>query len=171
MVIYQPTPTETIKGFVELSQLGENTKIRILECSAGNGDLADVFRLNFPNAEIECIEIDSLQCQLLAAKGYTTYEGDFLALRALPKEYDLLLCNPPYNTPNDAEAYKSHIVQAISKLQKNKTLIASMSYDLAFCSDLRAYFPRCQIEVFEDEKTNYNGFGKTKIMFLRVMKL
>ncbi len=171
MTIYQPTPTETIKGFVELSQLNGHSKIRILECSAGNGDLADVFRLNFPDAEIECIEIDSLQCQLLAAKGYPTYEGDFLALRELPKEYDLLLCNPPYNTPDDAQAYKTHIKHAISLLQKYKTLLVSMPHDLGFCENLCYLFPYYSIGVFEDEKTNYKGFGKTKIMFLRVRKL
>lgn len=171
MIIYQPTPTETIKGFVELSQIDTNSKIRILECSAGNGDLADVFRLNFPNVEIECIEIDSLQCKLLAAKGYPTYEGDFLALRALPKEYDLVLCNPPYNTPNNAEAYKTHILHAISLLQKGKMLIAAMPYDIGFCESLKYILRPKSIEVFEHEKTNYKGFGKTKIMFLRVRKL
>ena len=46
-----------------------------------------------------------------------------------------------------------------------------MPYDWDFVYSLKSYMIDYSIEIFENEKTNYKGFKKTKIMFLRVRKL
>lgn len=123
LAYYLPTPSETLLNFVRLADFQNNVYRNVLECSAGEGALCDVLRFH-TTAEIECVEINPLYCNILAHKGYKTYCIDFL--KFVPqKKYDLWLMNPPYSTPYDKYAYCTHIEYAISILPKGTTLIAS----------------------------------------------
>jgi hypothetical protein len=85
-----------------------------LEPSAGTGALAAVL----PRARTTCVEISKLRCQVLIARGFETYQADFIewaaATRATPKRFTRCLMNPPFSEG-----------RALAHLREAASLIAS----------------------------------------------
>ncbi|MDR6517872.1 50S ribosomal protein L3 N(5)-glutamine methyltransferase [Variovorax atrisoli] len=81
--------------------LGEHTQ-RVLDLCTGNGSLAVLAALTYPEVTVDAADI-SLQALEVAAINVTRHELDARVrlvesdgLKNLPGPYDLVLCNPPY---------------------------------------------------------------------------
>lgn len=71
----------------------------MLEPSAGQGHILDLFKENFGNAKIYCIEQNPLHCERLREKGYEPICEDFA--NTAPFEVDCVLMNPPFTYEMD----------------------------------------------------------------------
>lgn len=80
---------------------------RVLEPSAGKGDIADYLceNFNFKPESISVCEVDEDLIHILQGKGYPVIEKDFLRL-AEPYQFDIVLMNPPFANAAD------HILKA-----------------------------------------------------------
>jgi hypothetical protein len=89
---FYPTPERVAAAAVELAAIGPEHSV--LEPSAGQGGLADLL----PKDRTTCVEIAPLHCAILAAKGYTVEEADFLAwAEHEPRRFDRVVMNPPFS--------------------------------------------------------------------------
>ena len=94
---FYPTPERVARAALEMACIEPHHGC--LEPSAGMGGLAGLM----PKENTRCVEISTLHCKVLEAKGYLVNCGDFLALSSewpwLPPGagYDRILMNPPYS--------------------------------------------------------------------------
>ncbi len=110
---FYPTPHAIAEFVASVADVhGEEL---ILEPSAGTGGLASWF----PALGTTCVEISSLHCKVLEAKGYEAIEADFLAWK--PSHlYDLVVMNPPFSEGR----WLAHLQHAAPMLKKTGRLIA-----------------------------------------------
>ncbi|MFT6550457.1 MAG: hypothetical protein ACJA1I_000485 [Zhongshania marina] len=113
-----PTPEPVVERLLDEADIQPGMKV--LEPSAGKGDIADAIREANPDAELEVVEIDSSLRDLLAAKGYEPAGRDFLEQEG---EYDRIVMNPPFEKNADIE----HIRHAYSLLKPGGRLVAVTS--------------------------------------------
>lgn len=78
-------------GLVTQYRLNEFT---MLEPSAGQGHILDLFSYNFPNAKINCVDINPNHCEFLKKKGYSPICSNFLDVEPFP--VDVIIMNPPF---------------------------------------------------------------------------
>lgn len=103
------TPPEVAAELVGLAGpiLGDYTRTaypaRVLEPSAGCGNLVRQIQARAPGAQITAVEIDPRWARELRVLGEcTVVEGDYLAQPAPERLYDLAVMNPPYNGGEEA---------------------------------------------------------------------
>lgn len=117
---FYPTPKsflERIKSdfWQEIKSLG--SVIKVLEPSAGKGDIADYVkswskRYTYEqHCKVDCIEIDKTLQATLKGKGYTVVYDDFLSFNTFTR-YDLIFMNPPFENGD------KHLLKAISMQEK-----------------------------------------------------
>jgi hypothetical protein len=124
-VHYNATCLRTLQLFSE-ALLPYQYKARfVLEPSAGYGDVAQVAVKSCPDAQVHCLEIEPDLVGLLLDKGFAVKQADFLNFNTGLK-YDVICMNPPYNTPDDREAWKKHFFKALYLLQPDCVLICSL---------------------------------------------
>jgi Methyltransferase small domain len=88
----------------------------VLEPSAGIGSLLDYLPLR-----TKAIEISSLRCEVIKAKGFDVECYDFIEWSKQTKDrYDKIIMNPPF----DQGQWNAHIKQAASLVNPNGKLIA-----------------------------------------------
>ena len=111
---FYPTP----KSLLEKIIANDGRKIqlskfsRILEPSAGKGDIADFLKAKmYEEAPVDCIEINENLRATLKGKGYPVIGDDFLSFQTF-YHYDLIFMNPPF--ANGA----AHLLKAL-QMQKN----------------------------------------------------
>lgn len=119
---FYPTPKSFLKQIcddfskeIKSFQDDHQYDIKVLEPSAGKGDIADYLKKNWgqysysctPHVDVECVELDTNLRAVLKDKGYPVVYDDFLAFNTYTK-YDLIFMNPPF-----ADAEK-HLLKAIS---------------------------------------------------------
>lgn len=97
---YFPTPKLVAAGMLEqLSRGTESKPVRVLEPSAGKGDLLDAYRESEPNATFLAVEMSSELREILKAKGYEVSDvHDFMDLK--PEDtglFDRVIMNPPFS--------------------------------------------------------------------------
>jgi ribonuclease HII/predicted RNA methylase len=114
----------------------ENVAKGVLEPSAGEGALALAVRDLYPDAQIDCVEIDSSRAKKLKTLGFNTIEGDFLQVD-LGRKYGVIVMNPPFSVKGDNLAYLTHIEKAFSLLKEGGQLIAIAPNGLAFNNQKR----------------------------------
>lgn len=92
--------------------------IKVLEPSAGKGDIADFLKswgdyrfISTPSCDVECIEIDPNFRALLKGKDFPVVYDDFLTFRTYTR-YDLIFMNPPFENAD------KHLMKAISMQEK-----------------------------------------------------
>ncbi len=91
--------------------------MRVLEPSAGKGDLADAAR--DAGANVDTVELSSTLRELLEAKGHTVVGNDFDTFE--PTEgYDRIIMNPPFSNGLDA----AHVQRAYGMLKPGGRLVA-----------------------------------------------
>lgn len=94
---FYPTPESLARICADLALLGTNESTRWLEPSAGQGGLAQFL----PKAQLTCVEVSALHCEILRAKGYVVEQADFLQwARAVParaRSFERIVANPPFS--------------------------------------------------------------------------
>lgn len=115
---YYPTPEQLAQQAVELAGIGEHDWC--LEPSAGTGGLADFL----PKDRTICVEISSLHCEVLRAKGHKVEPGDFLAWaeseRSIGQRFNRIVMNPPFADGR----WKEHLRAAMTLLDFGGVLVA-----------------------------------------------
>ncbi|QLG96708.1 hypothetical protein HZF02_32850 (plasmid) [Pseudomonas yamanorum] len=124
-----PTPVAEAHRMARLARITKG--MRVLEPSAGNGNLADAAAA--AGGEVDVIEISSQLRDILTAKGYTAVAHDFTSFT--PDEpYQAILMNPPFSKRQDAE----HIMRAYGMLASGGTLVAIAGEGVFFGQDQKA---------------------------------
>ena len=118
-----PTPPDLAARMVELA--GIEAGDRVLEPSAGTGNLAKAIRSAVPGAHLDLIEIDPRLCSILKASGFEVSCRDFLAasMPVCPDSeggHDCVLMNPPFSKGQDV----AHILHALTFLKFGGRLVA-----------------------------------------------
>ena len=130
-----PTPRVIIDRMIELAEVNIDYP-SILEPSAGKGDIADVLREKYPQAELEVCETNESLAKILKLKGYKTRWGDFMQYFTPPGgAADYIFMNPPFERLQDIDhvkhAYYSH-------LKPGGIIVAIMSEACFFRRDKKA---------------------------------
>jgi protein-L-isoaspartate O-methyltransferase len=113
-----PTPPDLAARLVELANLHEGH--RILEPSAGTGNLVRAIRAVAPDAAIDAVEI-SPELAPLSQKWATSIRcADFLELNGELGTFDRIIMNPPFTNGADIK----HIEHARTKLKPGGRLVA-----------------------------------------------
>lgn len=126
-----PTPKNVIDYIVKYSNAAPEFfshvegKVRILEPSAGRGNLAIALRDAYIDAgidvEIVCVEIDPINVGYLKKEGFTVIEKDFLSLTVEELGmFNVVVMNPPFNGTECAE----HVRHAQNFLPKFRFVVA-----------------------------------------------
>ncbi len=124
-----PTPKALAARMADLAGVSEGD--RVLEPSAGNGNLADAAKA--AGGQVDVIEISSQLRDILTAKGYEVVAHDFDAFT--PSEpYDAVIMNPPFSNRRDAE----HIMRAFGMLKAGGRLAAIAGEGVFFGTDAKA---------------------------------
>lgn len=124
-----PTPANVAQRMARLAGISKGT--RVLEPSAGNGNLADAAKA--AGGEVDVIEISSQLRDILTAKGYTVVDHDFDGFTP-EQPYQAILMNPPFSARKDA----SHIMRAFGMLASGGRLVAIAGEGVFFGQDQKA---------------------------------
>lgn len=124
---YFPTPTPVVERMLAEADLRPGQ--RVLEPSAGKGNIADALRE--AGAKPETIEpVQDLRA-ILEAKGHPVVGRDFLEQRG---EYDRIVMNPPFENGQDM----AHVRHAYDLLKPGGRVVSIMSEGPFFRSDKRS---------------------------------
>jgi protein-L-isoaspartate O-methyltransferase len=143
-----PTPAHVAQRMARMANIREG--MRVLEPSAGNGNLADAAKAE--GAQVDVIEISSQLRDILTAKGYTVVDHDFDGFTP-EKPYDAILMNPPFSQRRDA----AHIMRAFDMLASGGTLVAIAGEGVFFGSDQKAVAFREWLDTHEADVEALDG--------------
>lgn len=124
-----PTPAGESQRMVQMA--GIKAGDRVLEPSAGNGNIADAAAA--AGAKVDVLEISSQLREILKAKGYNIAGHDFMEFEPAEK-YDAVLMNPPFSNRLDA----AHIMRAYDMVKPGGKLVAIAGEGVFFGSDKKA---------------------------------
>lgn len=124
-----PTPAHVAQRMARLAGITQG--MRVLEPSAGNGNLADAAKS--AGGEVDVIEISSQLRDILTAKGYTVVDHNFDSFTP-EQPYQAILMNPPFSARQDA----SHIMRAFGMLAGGGRLVAIAGEGVFFGTDQKA---------------------------------
>ena len=113
-----PTPRPVINKMLAAADIQPGDKV--LEPSAGKGDIADAIREQHPDAKLDTVEQQSSLRHILELKGHNVAGDDFLEHKG---EYDKIVMNPPFERGADA----THVERAYQLLKPGGRLVAIMS--------------------------------------------
>lgn len=115
---YYPTPQHLAEQAIELADIGEYDWT--LEPSAGTGGLADYM----PKERKVCVEVSSLHCEVLRAKGHNVEQADFLEWAVMAyargQRFNRIVMNPPFADGR----WKEHLRAAMKLLDFGSVLVA-----------------------------------------------
>tara|TARA_R110002012_G_scaffold262505_1_gene444809 strand:+ start:6077 stop:13843 length:7767 start_codon:yes stop_codon:yes gene_type:complete len=114
---YFPTPKTLVEQMLDYADILPGH--RVLEPSAGKGNIADEITQAAPDAELDVIEYNSGLSAILTAKGYIVVGNDFLEHKG---EYDRIVMNPPFENFQDID----HVRHAYELLRPGGKLVAIM---------------------------------------------
>lgn len=136
---YFPTPTATVDRMLELADI--NRGHRVLEPSAGKGNIADRIRERHQNDEIDLatIELSGTLRPILEMKGHKLVGRDFLEHREL---YDRIVMNPPFEAGADID----HLRHAYSLLKPGGRVVSIMCEGPFFREDRKSQGFRTWLE-------------------------
>lgn len=112
---FYPTPESIARRTVELAGIGSTDSV--LEPSAGTGALADAVS-EAGCRRLFCVEVSSLHCQVLEAKGHDVENADFLKWRE--GEYSRIVMNPPFSEGR----WQAHLEHASTMVAAGGRLVA-----------------------------------------------
>jgi predicted RNA methylase len=117
-----PTPPALVEHLLDLADADAGH--RILEPSAGKGDIADGIRTLTPSASLYVCEIQPKLSEILAAKGFTSIGSDFLEISPEGHHaYDRIVMNPPFERGQDI----THVQHAFRFLSPGGRLVSVVS--------------------------------------------
>lgn len=132
-----PTPANVAQRMARLAGITQD--MRVLEPSAGNGNLADAAKS--AGGVVDVIEISSQLRDILTAKGYSVVAQDFDTFTP-DQPYQAILMNPPFSKRQDA----AHIMRAFGMLASGGKLVAIAGEGVFFGSDQKAVAFRAWLE-------------------------
>lgn len=113
---FYPTPDELIEKMIDNEKCYGADSVRILEPSAGKGNICDYvcndFRCNREN--IDVLEIEPELQSILFDKGYNFVGSDFLNFKTFT-EYNYIIANPPFDDG------ARHILKMLSIAESQET--------------------------------------------------
>ena len=118
-VDFFPTPPAVVERVIQQADIGDG--MRVLEPSAGKGDIAEAIRDAAQDVVLDTVEMSPPLREILEAKGFDLVGHDFLEMEAEPT-YDRIVMNPPFGTDNGA----SHVRHAYDLLKPGGRLVAVM---------------------------------------------
>lgn len=124
-----PTPRPLIERMLDEADIQDGHKV--LEPSAGKGDILDAVKARHPEADAEGLEINSDLRGIIEAKGHKLAGHDFMEHKG---EYDRVVMNPPYESGQDAE----HVRHAFGMLKPGGRLVAVISEGPFFRQDKKS---------------------------------
>ncbi|WP_462328103.1 methyltransferase, partial [Desulfobaculum sp.] len=114
-----PTPAPVVRQMLETADIKGG--MRVLEPSAGKGNIADAVKEQHPDAHLDVVEtVDALR-SILEGKGHTLVGRDFL--KHSGTLYDRIIMNPPFENGQERE----HVRHAYSLLKPGGRLVSVMS--------------------------------------------
>lgn len=114
-----PTPKPIIEDMLDRADIQSGHKV--LEPSAGKGDILDAISERHPDAETHAIEPHSSLRNILNMKGHNVVGNDFL--QHAEGDYDRIVMNPPFERGQDGD----HVRAAYEKLRPGGRLVGIMS--------------------------------------------
>jgi hypothetical protein len=123
-----PTPTPVVHRLLELADIVAGD--RVLEPSAGKGNIADGVRQACPDTQLHACEIQSSLREILKLKGYALVGSNFLDLEP-DSSYDTVVMNPPFENFQDIQ----HVRHAYNFLKPGGRLVAVMGEGAFFRQD------------------------------------
>lgn len=119
---FYPTPDELVQKLLALSTRnmfeGKFERItlkgRILEPSAGKGNIIEYIKKRIKSAKIDAIESDPQLSNLLMGAGHTVVWSDFLTYETY-REYNAIVMNPPFSADD------KHLLHAVRLASKQIT--------------------------------------------------
>ncbi len=126
---YFPTPRPVVERMLELAQIEAERKV--LEGSAGKGNIADLIREQHPGCYLSVIEINQSLREILIAKGHELIGNDFLQHQ---EKYSYIVINPPFENGQDIE----HVLHAYNLLYPGGRLVSIMCEGTFFRNDKKA---------------------------------
>ena len=108
-----------------------DTLHRVLEPSAGKGDILDMLRTHHPDATVTAIDINGTLFDILEAKEHQVEREDFLEHHG---ECDRVVMNPPFENSSDID----HIRRAFDQLAPGGRVVSVMSEGPFFRQDRKA---------------------------------
>ncbi|WP_236167376.1 LPD3 domain-containing protein [Pseudomonas fulva] len=143
-----PTPAHVAQRMARLAHIKEG--MRVLEPSAGNGNLADAAKA--AGGVVDVVEISDRLRDILTAKGYNVIAHDFDGF--IPDEkYQAILMNPPYSSRRDVD----HIIRAFDMLAGGGTLVALAGEGVFFGRDQKAQAFRDWLDAHGAEVEQLDG--------------
>jgi protein-L-isoaspartate O-methyltransferase len=121
-----PTPPPLAQHMVQLA--GIKPGMRVLEPSAGKGDIADAIAA--AGGKVEALEIAGSLKAVLGAKGHNLVGTDFEDFTPAEK-YDAIVMNPPWSGGADVR----HVMRAWDMVKPGGRLVALMSLHASFAQD------------------------------------
>ncbi len=132
---FYPTPPGIVERYI-LPNLPMTPGMRILEPSAGRGDIADVIMAACPECQVDVVELGDMRRELLELKGYRVVGTDFWSFGVqsvtgtkqniavidpqYASRYDAVVMNPPF----DRGVGMAHVRRAYEFLRPGGRLIA-----------------------------------------------
>ncbi len=134
-----PTPRPIILQMLDIADIQGDD--RVLEPSAGMGNILDAVREQYPTVDLKSVEQNRTLAGVLAAKGYTelTTFGDFLKHQG---PYDKIVMNPPFEQGADID----HVRHAYELLSVGGRVVSVMCEGPFFRSDTKSQEFRQWIE-------------------------
>jgi len=121
---FYPTPDELLRDLLALSFSGNFTSMRdierftlkgrVLEPSAGKGNIIDYILKRNKSIKVDAIESDSQLANFLMGAGHTVVWSDFLSYETY-SEYNAIVMNPPFSSDD------KHLLQAMRLASKQIT--------------------------------------------------
>ena len=124
-----PTPKAIVEKMLDEADIKPGEKV--LEPSAGKGNIADAIRESYPDNALDVVEWNASLNELLSEKGHNVVGVDFLQHSG---EYDKIIMNPPFEKGQDID----HIKHAYSLLNDGGRVVCIMSEGPFFRSDKKA---------------------------------
>ncbi len=117
---YFPTPEKIVRRMIQEADI--HVGMRVLEPSAGKGNIADIIRQMYPGVYLTVNEWNAGLNKILSKKGYVNHLTviDFLTMKG---EYDRIIMNPPFERGQDIE----HVQHAYDLLAPVGKVVSIMS--------------------------------------------
>jgi predicted RNA methylase len=130
------TPDELAELMVDSAFIANEH--RVLEPSAGDGQIVRAIYRCHPAADVTCIEIDERRVMSLRAAGFRVNHVTFEQFAAETiARFDRILMNPPFTVPGNALAWLTHVELAIDLLRPGGRLVALVPGGFLFQSGTR----------------------------------
>lgn len=129
---YFPTPAPIVARLIEAADI--QPEMKCLEPSAGTGNIAEALAKIVGHDRVIAVELQPAHCDVLAAKGFQRWQGDFVAGGPLIGFFPRVVMNPPFARQQDIE----HVYRAFEHLEPGGRLVSVMSIGFTFREDRKA---------------------------------